>query len=67
MREFLGFDKALQSIQGELLNDTSKLTEINKSIKRVTKKLEKAEADPTYSDEQVLPLHQKMKGSTKNG
>ena len=33
MREFLGIDKALQSIQGELLNNTSKLTEINKRIK----------------------------------
>ena len=32
MREFLGINKALQSIQGELLNNTSKLTEINKSI-----------------------------------
>ena len=39
MREFLGIDKALQSIQGELLNNTSKLTEINKRIKRNTKKL----------------------------
>ena len=38
MREFLGIDKALQSIQGELLTDNSKLTEINKSIKRDTKK-----------------------------
>ena len=27
MREFLGIDKALQSIQGELLNNTSKLTD----------------------------------------
>ena len=52
MREFLGIDKALQSIQGELLNNTSKLTEINKSIKRDTKKLEEVENDPTYSDEQ---------------
>ena len=50
MREFLGIDKALQSIQGELLNNTSKLTEINKSIKRDTKKLEEVENDPTYSD-----------------
>ena len=33
MREFLMIDKALQSIQGELLNNTSKLTEINKRIK----------------------------------
>ena len=52
MREFLGIDKALQSIQGELLNDTSKLTEINKSIKRDTKMLQEVENDPTYSDEQ---------------
>ena len=54
MREFLGIDKALQSIQGELLNNTSKLTEINKSIKGDTKKLKEVEADPTYSysDEQ---------------
>ena len=35
MREFLGVDKALQSIQGKLLNNTSKLIEINKRIKRV--------------------------------
>ena len=52
MREFLGIDKALQSIQGELLNNTSKLTEIDKRIKRDTKKLEEVENDPTYSDEQ---------------
>ena len=31
---------------------TSKLTEINKSIKRDTKKLEEVENDPPYSDEQ---------------
>ena len=37
MREFLGIDRVLQSIQGELLNNTSKLTEINKRIKRDTK------------------------------
>ena len=52
MLEFLGVDKALQSIGGELLNNTSKLTEINKRIKRDTKKLEKVENDPTYTDEQ---------------
>ena len=50
MREFLGIDKALQSTQGELLNNTSKLTEINKRIKRDTEKLEEVENDPTYSD-----------------
>ena len=52
MLEFLGIDKALQSIEGELLNNTSKLTEINKRIKRDTKKLEEVENDPTYTDEQ---------------
>ena len=48
MREFLGVDKALQSIQGELLNNTS----INKRIRRDTKKLEEVENDSNYSDEQ---------------
>ena len=52
MWEFLGIDKALQSIQDELLNDASKLTEINKSIKRDTKKLQEVENDLSYSDEQ---------------
>ena len=52
MREILGIDKALQSTQGELLNNTSKLTKINKSIKRDTKKLEEVENNHTYSDEQ---------------
>ena len=51
MREFLGIDKALQSIQVELLSNTSKLTEIDKRIQRDTKKLEEVENDPTYSDE----------------
>ena len=36
MREFLGIDKALQTIQGELINNTSKLTEINERIKKRT-------------------------------
>ena len=51
-REFLGIDKALQSIQGKLLNNTSKLTEINKRNKIDTKKLEEVENDPTYTDKQ---------------
>ena len=53
MREFLGIDKALQSIQGELLNNTSKLTEIDKRIKRDAKKLEEVKNDPTYSDGKI--------------
>ena len=52
MWEFLGIDKSLQTIQGELINNTSKLTEINKHIKRDTKKLKEVEDDPTYSNEQ---------------
>ena len=51
-REFLGIDKVLQSIQGELLNNTSKLTEVNKRIKRDTKKLEEIENYPTFTNEQ---------------
>ena len=52
MREFVGIDKALQSIQGEVLNNTSKLSEIDKRIKRDIKKLEEVKNDPTYTDEQ---------------
>ena len=37
MQEFLGIDKALQSIQGELLNNTSKLTEIRTEVGRSRK------------------------------
>ena len=52
MQEFLGIEMALQSIQGELLNNTSKLVEIDKRIQRDTKKLEEGGNDPTYNDEQ---------------
>ena len=52
MPELLRIDKVLQSLQGGLLNNTSKLTEINKRIKRDIKKLEEVENNPTYSDEQ---------------
>ena len=46
MREFLGINKALQSIQGELLNNTSKLTEIDKPIKRDIKKVKRSKKLP---------------------
>ena len=52
MRKFLGIDKALQSIIGELILNVSKLTEINKDIGRETKKLEEVENNTSYSDEQ---------------
>ena len=62
IREFLGIIKALQSIQGELLNNTSKLTEINKRIENDTKKLEEVENDPTYSDEQRQLYKDRLEG-----
>ena len=34
IREFLGIDKALQTIQGDLKNNASKLTQINTCIKK---------------------------------
>ena len=52
MQEFLGINKSLQSIQGELLNNTSELTEINKRIQRDTKKLEEVKSNPNYTNEQ---------------
>ena len=50
-REFLGIGKALQTIPGEVVNNTSKLTEINERVKRESKKLKEVEDDPTYSEE----------------
>ena len=52
MRDILGVDKALQTIEGELVNNITKLIEINEPIKRDGKKLNKVEDDPTYSEEQ---------------
>ena len=52
MREFLGVNKVLQCIQGQLLKNTSKLTEINQRIKKDTKKLQEVGNDPIYTDEQ---------------
>ena len=52
MQELVGIDKALQTIHGELVNNNSKLTEINKRIKRDSKRLKELEDDPTYSDKQ---------------
>ena len=52
MREFLGIDKALQNTQDEIVKNTSKLIEIDKHIKRDTKRMEEVENDSTYTDEQ---------------
>ena len=51
-QEFLRIHKAVQGVKGEFLNNTSKLIEIDKRIKRDFKKLKEVEKDPTYSDEQ---------------
>ena len=51
-REFLGINKALQTIQGKLVNNTSKLTDINECIKKESKKLKEVQEYPTHSEEQ---------------
>ena len=45
MQDILGIYKALQCLQDEFLNNMSKLTEIDKRIKRDTKKLQEVEND----------------------
>ena len=52
MQNFLGINKALQSMQGELVNNTSKFVEIDKRIKKDSKNLKEVENDSTYSEEQ---------------
>lgn len=52
MREILGIDKALQSIQGELVKNMSKLMKIDKHINKDSKKLKEVEDYPIYSEEQ---------------
>ena len=46
MREFLGIDKALQRIQGELKNNVGKLTEIDAHITRENNKLAEIRDSP---------------------
>ena len=46
MREFLGIDKALTRIKGELENNVGKLTEIDEHLERERKKLAEIEATP---------------------
>ena len=45
MHEFLGIDAALQRIKGEIVNNTSKITEIDRHIKREQDKLKEADED----------------------
>ena len=54
MREFLGIDKALQGIKCEILNNTSKLTEINKRIQgQINKQLYRDRLDNLNTKEQA--------------
>ena len=56
MREFLGIDKALQGIKCEVLNNTSKLTEINKRIQgQINKQLYRDRLDNWDTKEQARP------------
>ena len=59
MREFLGIDEALQSINGELRNNTAKLSELDKRIKRDTAKLKEIEDKPEGFYEEQKELYKK--------
>ena len=59
MREFLGISKALQSINGELRNNTAKLSELDKQIKRDTAKLKEIEDNPEGFFEEQKELYKK--------
>ena len=59
MREFLGISKALQSINGELCNNTAKLSELDKRIKRDTAKLKEIEDNPEGFSEEQKELYKK--------
>ena len=65
MREFLGIDKALQSIQGELFNDTSKLTksqnrkDLQTQVAKIKQTLEKVLDKNTSLAERIRTLLRK--------
>ena len=59
MREFLGISKALQSINGELRNNTAKLSQLDKRIKRYTAKLKEIEDNPEGFSEEQKELYKK--------
>ena len=51
MWEFLGIDKALRRVQGEIINNAAKLSELDKQLDRDQGKLEEIKDDPSYSEE----------------
>ena len=50
LRELQGLDKALQRTRGELINNLSKLTELDKDIARQKQKLQEAEDETSKRD-----------------
>ena len=50
LRELQGLDKALQRTRGELTNNLSKLTELDKDITRQKQKLQEAEDETSQRD-----------------
>ena len=59
MREFLGNSKALHSTNGELRNNTAKLSELDQRIKRDTAKLKEIEDNPEGFSEEQKELYKK--------
>ena len=57
MREFLGIDAALQRIKGENLNNMSKISEIDRHIKREQDKLKEAD----ISEDQKTKIKDRLK------
>ena len=57
MREFLGIDAALQRIKGENLNNMSKISEIDRHIKREQDKLKETD----ISEDQKTRIKDRLK------
>ena len=55
----MGIDKALQSVNGELPNNTAKLSELNKRLKQDTAKLKEIEDNPEGFSEEQKELYKK--------
>ena len=51
IREFFGIDKTLRRVQGEIVNNAAKLTELDKQLDLDRGKLEEIKDDPSYSEE----------------
>ena len=61
MQEFLGIDKALRRVQGEIINNTAKLSELDKQLDRDRGKLKEIKDDPSYSEELKERIQERMR------